>query len=494
MTVQNPITAGLQRSQQIMHRRQVRYFALVWTAITLLIGACTFAVVYAATGLAGRTEAKGLQPSNFAANSTINQTNNTNNDAALSLLVVTATPFPTFAPTTGAEASPTPVPAAAGPTPTIPASKDTDFDLGIAVQTNPDANTYKLWVEMAGKQLKLNWVKSQLVWRDVEKAKGQYEWGELDVELNLISQAGMKVLLSIVKAPAWARDPGAKIQDNVTDGPPANPKDYADFLTALLTRYAGKVQAIEVWNETNIDREWATNPPAINAARYVELLKTAYTTIKAIDPSIVVSSAGLAPTGANIAGAATDDFVYMDQFIAAQGLQYLDCVGAHANGYNVPPTADWNNVPERNPRATFRGPWENPHHSWSFKSTLEGYAQRIKAAGSSAKLCVTEFGWPSIEDLQGKGQLRDGFGFASDNTLQDQSDFTVQAINMMEQGGIVRLAFLWNLNYGAQAGWQIGGAVGDNVPWSILGPDYKPRPVWQRIVDMNFSARPRKAS
>jgi hypothetical protein len=64
----------------------------------------------------------------------------------------------------------------------------------------------------------------------------------------------------------------------------------------------------------------------------------------------------------------------------------------------------------------------------------------------------------------------------------------------MQQWGFVRLAFIWNLNYGAQAGWQIGGAVGDNVPWSIIGPDFKNRPVWQKIVDMNFRGRARKAS
>src|SRR6185436_1977506 len=33
------------------HRQQVRNFALVWSGITLLIGACTFISIYAATGI-----------------------------------------------------------------------------------------------------------------------------------------------------------------------------------------------------------------------------------------------------------------------------------------------------------------------------------------------------------------------------------------------------------------------------------------------------------
>ncbi|MCE7946828.1 MAG: hypothetical protein DYG88_05300 [Chloroflexi bacterium CFX4] len=485
-SIRETMNIGALRQRQQMHRRQVRYFAMAWTGITLLLGAATFIAVYAATGALAAELPTGssILPPPAAENGVV-------------VAQITATPFPTFPPPDQAQPTqepPPPIVITATPSvlPTVAPIRDLDFDLGIAVQKNADPNVYGLWVAMARDQLRLNWVKSQVVWRDTEKVKGQIDWSDLDTSLTLLSDAGVKVLLSITKAPDWARDPGARIVADVNDGPPANPQDYADFLSALLRRYPGKIHAIEVWNEINIDREWTTNPPAINAQRYVQLLQVAYSTIKSIDPNIIVISAGLAPTGANIPGAVTDDFVYMDQLIAAGLLNTVDCVGAHHNGLNVPPNQDWNNLPERNPPARFRGPWSNPHHSWAFKSTLEGYANRIRAAGSDKKLCVTEFGWPSVEDLQGRGQLRDGFGFAADNTLQDQANFTVQAIELMQQWGFVRLAMIWNLNYGAQAGWNIGGAVGDNVPWSILGPDFQPRPVWQRIVDLDFRSRPRR--
>jgi hypothetical protein len=487
-SIRETVSISALRQRQQMHRRQVRYFAIAWTGITLLLSAATFVAVYAATGaLAADPTAVG---SSFLPPPAA--------ESGVLVAQITATPFPTFPLPEQAQPTqepPPPVIVVATPAvqPTVSPIRDLDFDLGIAVQKNPDPNVYKLWVEMARDQLRLNWVKSQVVWRDTERVKGQIDWSELDASLTLLSEAGAKVLLSITKAPDWARDPGARIVADVHDGPPANPQDFADFLSALLQRHAGKIHAIEVWNEVNIDREWTTNPPAIDARRYVQLLQVAYNTIKSFDPNIIVISAGLAPTGANIPGAVTDDFIYMDQLIAAGMLNFVDCVGAHHNGLNVPPNQDWNNLPERNPPARFRGPWENPHHSWSFKSTLEGYARRIRAAGSDKKLCVTEFGWPSVEDLQGRGQLRDGFGFAADNTLQDQANFTVQAIELMQQWGFVRLAILWNLNYGAQAGWDIGGPVGDNVPWSILGPNFQPRPVWQRIVDMDFRSRPRRA-
>ncbi len=123
---------------------------------------------------------------------------------------------------------------------------------------------------------------------------------------------------------------------------------------------------------------------------------------------------------------------------------------------------------------------------------MEGYEKRIQAAGSNLKLCITEFGWPSVEGL--KGNLRSGFEFAKDNSLADQADFVDAAITEMQKWGFVRLAYLFNLNYGPQVGWSLDGAVGDNVPWCIIGPNFSPRPVWQKIVDRNFRGQPRKAS
>jgi hypothetical protein len=302
-------------------------------------------------------------------------------------------------------------------------------------------------------------------------------------------------MLSIAKAPLWARDPGAKTKPDpngdLHDGPPADPKDYANFITAILKRYPGMVHAIEVFNETNLDREWTTNPPAIDAKRYVTLLQTARDAIKAIDPNVVVISAAPSPTGANIGGRAVDDFLYMDALIKAGLLQYADCVGAHSNGINVPPTADYNNIPTRK-GIKYTGPWANPNHSWAFKTTLETYAKKIKAAGSSLKLCVTEFGWPSAEGMDGK--IPSGFEFGADNSVADQANFTDQAITEMQQWGFVRLAYLWNLNYAAQVGFNMSAAGGDNVLWSILGKNFQPRPVWQKIVDRNFRGQPRTPS
>jgi hypothetical protein len=94
------------------------------------------------------------------------------------------------------------------------------------------------------------------------------------------------------------------------------------------------------------------------------------------------------------------------------------------------------------------------------------------------------------------GQPRPGFEFAFDNTLQDQANFTDAALTWMQTSGTVQLAFLWNLNYGAQVGWKVApnDPVSDNVLWAILGPEWSKRPVWQRVADRNFRAQPRVAA
>ncbi|NJL95750.1 MAG: hypothetical protein HC915_19475 [Anaerolineae bacterium] len=89
-----------------------------------------------------------------------------------------------------------------------------------------------------------------------------------------------------------------------------------------------------------------------------------------------------------------DDFSYMDAMIAAGLLEWVDCVGAQHLGYNLPPDTLWDAVrlEETN---TYRAPLENPHPSWSFRSTLISYANKIGLAGYTTPLCLTEFGWAS---------------------------------------------------------------------------------------------------
>ena len=365
-------------------------------------------------------------------------------------------------------ATPQPQPTPAGVRPI----DETRFEAGVQVQVSHDL--MEQWADVAANQLGVNWVKMQVRWENFEPENDVYDWTDTDLFIPAMAEQGVNVLVSVVTAPDWAREPGVNVQRH---GPPADPAEYAEFVGELVARYPGQIGAVEVWNEQNLDREW-TSIQGLSASNYVSLLAAAHDAIKAVDPGIIVVSGALSPTGLNNGVQAWDDFTYMDQMIAAGLLTYADCVGAHHNGLNLSPDYEWNQVPN-DPTARFRGPFDNPHHSWSFRSTLQGYAQRIRNAGGDQQLCVTEFGWPSATGLSG---VANGLEFSYDNTLEEQRDFTVKALDFMSQSGDVRLAFLWNLNYGPQAGWA---ADNENVPWSIIGPDFVFRPVCDAVRDWN---------
>jgi hypothetical protein len=321
-------------------------------------------------------------------------------------------------------------------------------------------------------QLGLDWVKVQLEWPVVHPSQGAGQWFFYDGVVDEAYKHGLRLMFSVVGAPEWTRASGG---DN---GPPDDYSLYAAFLTELLERYPGQIHAIEVWNEQNLDREWAT-PQGLQPAQYVEFLSQANAAIKAQDPNIIVISGALAPTGIHDGVTSYDDFLYLDEALAAGMLQHADCVGVHHNGYNIGPSVPFDQTGSDPNAATavFRGPFDNPHHSWSFKTTLDTYAQKVQAVDPSKKLCVTEFGWPSSE---GYGEYPPGFEFAQDNTLEEQAQYIVQAFQQMHDSGSTWLAFLFNYDFGNKG----NGPTDDPVPYSIIDTNGKPRPAFGAVAEM----------
>lgn len=448
-------------------RRQVRGFVIIWLGITFIMAMATFIAIYMASS------SLSPQPGSLHNVAIPSQT-----PASTSAQQPTARPSPTPEPTTPPETTELAQTEAAAQalaqaaTPTLLPVQDRRFQLGVQVQVSYDRMGE--WMNVAANQLSVRWVKQQVRWEEMEPEQDNYDWYTTDIYIPAAAEQGLKVLVSVVTAPDWAREPDVDLERH---GPPADPQEYAEFVSLLLQRYPGQIHAVEVWNEQNLDREW-TSTEGLSAANYVELLRVAYQAIKNVDPGVIVVSGALSPTGLSDGVRAWDDFVYMDQLIAAGMLNYTDCVGAHHNGINVSPDYTWDAIPD-DPTARFRGPWDTPHHSWSFRSTLQTYASKIALAGGDQLLCVTEFGWPSAEGLEG---VRAGFEFAYDNTLEEQRDFTVRAIEFMRDSGTVQLAFLWNLNYGPQAGWA---PDNDNVAYSIIGPGFVFRPVFDAVRDWN---------
>jgi hypothetical protein len=347
-----------------------------------------------------------------------------------------------------------------------------EFGYGVQIHGNATVGDPADTMRTVRENLGMDWVKMQIQWWLVHPDPDVEQWFFYDGVVDQAHENGLRLMVSVVGAPAWTR------ADGTENGPPDDYNQYAAFLTEMLERYEGKIDAVEVWNEQNLDREWATSN-GVNPEDYVRFLQVANDTIKAHDPNIIVISGALAPTGGGDWVSWIDDFQWLDRALAAGLLDHADCVGAHHNGYNIAPDVTYEQAPSDPQAATsvFRGPFDNPHHSWSFKSTLDTYAEKIQAIDPDKKLCVTEFGWASSE---GYDTYPTGFEFAQDNSLQEQADFIIQAFQQMHDSGDVWIAYLFNFDFGNKG----SGPEDDPVPYSILDTQGIPRPAFGALASM----------
>lgn len=388
----------------------------------------------------------------------------------------TDAPTPTLAPpvlvveptATSPAAPEAAAPESAAPTGPWPADA-----FGYGVQSHATVGDPKYTMDVIRNQLHLDWVKVQLEWPLVQPDPATFQWFFYDGAVAEATAQGLRLMFSVVGAPAWTRASGT------LNGPPDDFNQYATFLSQLLEHYPGQIHAIEVWNEQNLDREWTT-AEGLSPAAYVNFLSLAYQTIKAHDPHIIVISGALAPTGVHDRVTAMDDFIYLDEMLAAGLLNVADCVGVHHNGYNIGPDVAFDQTGQTAEAATafFRGPFDNLDHSWSFKTTLDTYAQKVQAADPAKKLCVTEFGWASSE---GYDVYPEGFGFALDNTLEEQAQYIVQAFQQTRDSGQVWLAFLFNFDFGNKG----NGPTDDTVPYSLVDINGVPRPAFTAVANMD---------
>ncbi len=225
------------------------------------------------------------------------------------------------------------------------------------------------------------WVKVNFGWREIEPVKGQFDWSRTDHIVEMANAEGLDLLVRIDYQPAWAGG-GYPVS-----GPPDNPQDLADFLTALAGRYKGRIRAYQVWNEPNLAREWGGKTPDPGA--YAALLKRCYTAIKAADPNAMVISAGLSPTGTWNAEARPDDWYLESMYVAMGGSSrgYFDVLGVHGAGFKSPPETD--------PAEVEANPDLGGHRSMAFRRVEDLRAIMVRYGDADKQIALLEFGWTS---------------------------------------------------------------------------------------------------
>ena len=351
---------------------------------------------------------------------------------------------------------------------------------GYGIQSNWAVGDMGNWNNVMADQLKVTWTKAQVRWSEFEKEKGkivpQVDANSFDAFVADANKKGLNIVIGVIQAPAWAR----KLNEPGLLGPPDDYADAARFFGKITARYRGCIQAVEIWNEMNLDREWRVSSGQIAAADYVRYLKAVVPVIKKYDPNLITVMGALSPVGYTTVGKFQDDYTYMDDFVAAGGPALVDCIGVHLNGYNYPPDKTWDSG-YKDPTATFRGPFDSPSHDWSFLSTFTSYYQKTKKP-----LCVTEFGWPSMDGLKRRDGsplqgAPEGFGFALDNTEKKQADWIVQGFDILRKSGYVKFGIVFNLDYIVKIGEEPDNKKANVAPYSVVRRDGSTRPAFEAI-------------
>ena len=309
-------------------------------------------------------------------------------------------------------------------------------------------------------QVGFGWQKSLFPWRDIEGAgKGIFDWRESDRVVAASQRAGVKIIARLDFQPRWARADGAH------NGPPDYYQDYADFVYAFVDRYKagsprGTVQAVQIWNEPNLDREWGNVPitPA-EAVNYVALLRAGYTAAKQADPTVTVISAGLSPTCTNSLQARPDD-VYLQWMYDAGAARYFDVLGAHGAGYDKPPSASPDESAARHGGCrvfTFR--------------RVEDLREVMVAKGDGNKqVWLLEFGWTT-------DQVNPAYAWHAISP-EAHGEYVVEAFRFAHRAWSpwIGVMVLWNL---PDPRW---GPEREEYWWAVTNPDGSPRPAYTRLL------------
>ncbi|WP_420641131.1 glycosyl hydrolase family 18 protein [Candidatus Leptofilum sp.] len=256
----------------------------------------------------------------------------------------------------------------------------------------------------------MTWIKRQHKWSPGNSAT--------DVQ-GLITEghnAGFKVLLSI---------PG---QLNPTS---IDFNGYVEFLRGVAS-LPDPPDAIEVWNEMNITREWPNGE--INPASYVNnMLRPAYNAIKGANPNILVISGAPAPTGffaGGCGGGGCDDAPYIAGMMAAGAGSVSDCIGVHYNEGIMPPAAT-----SGDPRGN------GGHYTRYFQGMINAYV-----AAGAGQLCFTELGYLSGEEW---GFVPSGFLWRApyNLTVAEHAQYLAEAVSLGANSGRVRMIIIFNVDF-----------------------------------------------
>ncbi len=308
--------------------------------------------------------------------------------------------------------------------------------------------------------LGVDWVKIDVPWAEIEAEPGIYDYSALDATVAAMELKDVNILLNVFAAPAWSRAAYTeKLNSQLRDfgGPPEDLNDFATFLANLATRYAGIVDAYEIWKSPNLLKFWSVpiyeREPELNAdgdygipdkvqlgARfYLPLLQIAFETIKSHDEAALVISGGLAPVGFSDGYNSIDTGSYLQNMLEEGAADYSDAIGAVFSASAVPPAL----------RCCDKPPGVESHYEsflQYFPELMEFYEEVLAENDlAGTPIIATQVGWGTRDGVN-IAIPSSGFEWLNYTSEDEQALYVTQAYEIVQDMDSISAMFLYNLN------------------------------------------------
>ncbi len=224
-------------------------------------------------------------------------------------------------------------------------------------------------------QAGLRWWRDWSVkWHTVQPQPGAFSFRIPDAQIERVldAQGQVLVLLPFPAAPWATKPPMERIEAQAGEDrylqqrfvvacKPERLEDFAAYVRASVEHYRGRIRAFEILNEPLYTTYAVPASLGYTTADYVSLLRTAYETARAVDPTCVVIGGIACPP----------DSKWISEFLEQDGLRWCDVMNLHLYPHRGPPDA--------------------------YEAAFRTCGQRVKARGVKP-LWVTEIGCYSDDD------------------------------------------------------------------------------------------------
>ena len=228
-------------------------------------------------------------------------------------------------------------------------------------------------------------LRGDMYWRDLEQSPGQLQINSAASDIQKLLQAaaarGVKPMVPLAYGNQFY-DKGDLIKSQ--EGLQA----YLRYATSVVSTLKGSVTLFENWNEWNLNTGSKIKPRIWgDAGSYVKLLKSVYPALKAANHDAVI-------IGGVVGG--TDDR-WIDKFISEGGLAYIDGFSVHPYVFRHAKRPRAPIIISPRPAGASVGSESqfDPGTPEEAITWIDDVAKRMKSAGKTVPIYVSEIGWPT---------------------------------------------------------------------------------------------------